>query len=241
MISRAQRILFLCMLIAVVVMATILIRLRERAQDRFHALEIDVPTVEPASAAPESIALLMPNDTDGSLVEIHRTLPMPQDESARARVLIETLLRTFREPHSTHPLAPLSSQYGGSSTASSAQLEDALAAQDLDEVYLMPIPQAKGSTPVKGQMAVIDFTSAFTAAHPSGIEPETLTLLAVLGTLHDNLPDITQVRFLVDGHVKDTLAGHADLTRTYVASDTATSISGDSAVESTSGAGATTQ
>jgi hypothetical protein len=86
----------------------------------------------------------------------------------------------------------------------------------------MPIPEPKGLPPVPGELAVIDLSAAFAAAHPSGIEPETLTLLAILGTLHDNLPQITQVRFLVDGHPKDTLAGHADLTRVYLASDTAT-------------------
>jgi hypothetical protein len=32
------------------------------------------------------------------------------------------------------------------------------------------------------------------------------------------MPEIAQVRFLVDGVPRDTLAGHADLTRTYLAS-----------------------
>jgi hypothetical protein len=44
-----------------------------------------------------------------------------------------------------------------------------------------------------------------------------LTVLSICGTLHANLPRITQVRFLVDGQQRDTLAGHADLTRTYLA------------------------
>jgi hypothetical protein len=46
----------------------------------------------------------------------------------------------------------------------------------------------------------------------------------MIATLHANLPQITEVRFLVDGRQKDTLAGHADLTRTYLASDTQTAV-----------------
>jgi hypothetical protein len=65
-------------------------------------------------------------------------------------------------------------------------------------------------------LAVVNLTSAFVASHPSGIEPETLTMLSICGTLHANLPRVTQVRFLVDGQPRATLAGHADLTRTYL-------------------------
>jgi hypothetical protein len=46
-----------------------------------------------------------------------------------------------------------------------------------------------------------------------------LTVLSICGTLHANLPRITQVRFLVNGQQRATLAGHADLTRTYLAGD----------------------
>jgi hypothetical protein len=66
---------------------------------------------------------------------------------------------------------------------------------------------------------VVNLSSAFVASHPSGIEAETLTVLSICATLHANLPRVTQVRFLVDGQARDTLAGHADLTRTYLASD----------------------
>jgi hypothetical protein len=44
-------------------------------------------------------------------------------------------------------------------------------------------------------------------------------VLSICGTLHANLPRVTQVRFLVDGQPRATLAGHADLTRTYLAAE----------------------
>jgi Sporulation and spore germination len=66
---------------------------------------------------------------------------------------------------------------------------------------------------------VVDLSGALATAQPSGIEPETLTLLSMMATLHANLPAVTQVHFLVDGQPRETLAGHADLTRTYLASE----------------------
>jgi hypothetical protein len=206
-ISRAQRILFIGMLVVAVVMAAILIRLREGARDRLHAVQSSAPLVEPVDAPPTAITLLIPNDADNSLLESQRSLSLPHDESARARVLLEALLETFHDAKSTHPIA-------GSAGSS-----------DIDEVFLMPVPQAsapqsQGAAPSSNKMAVVNFSAAFAQSHPSGIEPETLTLLSIIGTLHANLPDITQVRFLVDGQPRDTLAGHADLTRVYLASDT---------------------
>ena len=70
---------------------------------------------------------------------------------------------------------------------------------------------------------MIDLRSTFVNQHPSGVEVESLTLRSILGTLHANLPQIEQVRFLVDGQARETLAGHADLLRTYPARDTTTS------------------
>jgi hypothetical protein len=207
MISRAQRILFIGMLIAAVTMAAILIRLRERAQDRLHAVQSSTPLVEPVEAPPTAVTLLIPNDADNSLQESPRSLPLPQDDSARARVLLETLLESFREPNSTHPIA-------GAGASSGTR------GPDIDEVFLMPLPQSRDGTPNSGKMAVVNFSASFAQSHPSGIEPETLTLLSIIGTLHANLPAITEVRFLVDGHPRDTLAGHADLTRVYLASST---------------------
>ena len=213
MISRLQRILFALLVIAIVVMAAVLIRLRERAQDRLHAIHDSAPPAETASSAPQNVTLVIPNDLDGSLQDEQRSLPLPADDSGKARVLLEDLLETFYEPKSTHPI---------SGPAGNAGIEN---------VFLMPVPgpaPATGSpSPVPqnngpGTLAIVDFTAAFAASQPSGIEPETLTLLSIIGTLHANLPAITQVRFLIDGHPALTLAGHADLTRTYVATNTAT-------------------
>ena len=45
------------------------------------------------------------------------------------------------------------------------------------------------------------------------------SVLSICGTLHANLPHVAEVRFLVDGQVRPSLAGHADLTRTYLTGD----------------------
>ena len=79
-----------------------------------------------------------------------------------------------------------------------------------------PLQDARQTGPL---LAVVNLTGSFAANHPSGIETEMLTVLSICGTLHANLPRITQVRFLVDGQQRATLAGHADLTRTYLAGD----------------------
>jgi hypothetical protein len=213
-ISRVQRLLFFAMLVAAVAMAAVLIRLRERAEDRMHAVQVPAELAEPIDAPATPVTLLIPNDLDNSLAESQQSLRLPQDDSTRARVLLEALLEAFRDPKSTHRIGSRTNA-AGADTATEATY-----AADIDEVYLMPIPQPAGTQPNPGKMAVVDFSAAFAQAHPSGIEPETLTLLAVIGTLHSNLPAITQVRFLVDGRQQDTLAGHADLTRVYLASET---------------------
>ncbi len=225
MISRAQRILFAVMLVAVVAMSAILIRLRERAQERLHTVQGSTPVIETTTTAPQTVTLVIPNDLDGSLQEVQRSLSLPADDSMKARVLLETLLESFHDSHSTHfiPSAPSAADASLSSgTESNA---------GIDDVFLMPVPSAKPdanhvtadtSAASAGTLAVVDLSAGFAASQPSGIEPETLTLLSIIGTLHANIPSITEVRFLIDGHPAQTLAGHADLTRTYLTADTTT-------------------
>jgi spore germination protein GerM len=64
-------------------------------------------------------------------------------------------------------------------------------------------------------LAVIDLNSAFADGHRSGILVEELTVVSMVQTLTANVPGITRVKILVNGKERDTLAGHADLWRTY--------------------------
>lgn len=225
MISRAQRILFAVMLIAVVAMSALLIRLRERAQERLHKVQGSTSMIESTASAPQAVTLVIPNDLDGSLQEVQRSISLPADDSTKARVLLEALLESFHEPHSTHSI-PATPSAADAALASTAEKN-----VGVDDVFLMPVPtgnatgdsgKAADTEGPKGMLAVVDLSAAFAASQPSGIEPETLTLLSIIGTLHANIPSITEVRFLIDGHPAQTLAGHADLTRTYLTAGTTT-------------------
>jgi hypothetical protein len=193
MIPRYQRILFSILVLGCIVLAVLLLRLRERAQDRMQSVRDETPMEAPIARVPEKVQLLLANDSDGSLVATQRSITLPADAPSRARVLLESLLAEYAKPNSTHPLP--------SGVA-------------VEEVFLVDLPGSNSSS-----IAVVNLSAAFAQGHPSGIAPETLTLLSITGTLHANLPEIAQVRFLVDGQTRDTLAGHADLTRTYIAAN----------------------
>ncbi|HEY1264579.1 MAG TPA: GerMN domain-containing protein [Terriglobales bacterium] len=64
-------------------------------------------------------------------------------------------------------------------------------------------------------LAVLDLNSAFADGHRSGILVEELSMASLVQTLASNIPGITRVKVLVDGKERETLAGHADLTRFY--------------------------
>jgi len=63
--------------------------------------------------------------------------------------------------------------------------------------------------------AVIDLNAAFTDQHRSGILSEQLTVNSLVETLAVNVPGIQRVNILVEGKVRDTLAGHADLSDSF--------------------------
>ncbi len=200
MISKFQKYLFFIMLVACVTMAAFLIRLRNRAQDRLQAQAMSAPSemAETARSAPQAVTLYVPNDLDDSLTAVEKSISLPADRNAQARVILENLVEAYAAPESTHPMH---------------------VASGIVDVYFLAVPQGQDATGGGGQMAVIDLSGALAQAQPSGIEPETLTLLSMMATLHANLPAVTQVHFLVDGQPRETLAGHADLTRTYLAAE----------------------
>jgi hypothetical protein len=205
-IPRYQKILFSVLLAASLVMAVVLWRLRDRAHQRLIAGEDSAPTNAPLVAPAEQATLLVANDADNTLLAQTHSLPLPADPGARARAILGKLLDLYSTSDSSHP-AP-----GGTNAVS--------------QVYLLPALGGKDSLHPDAELAVVNLAGAFVSSHPSGLETETLTVLSICGTLHANFPRITQVRFLVDGIQRQTLAGHADLTRTYLATEAVPSAEG---------------
>jgi hypothetical protein len=199
MIPRYQRVLFWSLAAGIFLMAAFLLRGCEQAQKRLAAPNDATPIAAPTSTSTEDVTLYLANDTDASITPATESASLPQAPTLRARALLEHLLAAYAAPKSTHPLQ------GGPA---------------VDDVFLLTDPEpAPGEQP--GQLAVINLRGAFVDNHPSGIQVEALTVQSIIGTLHAAFPQITAIRFLVDGQPHDTLAGHADLLRTYPATNTA--------------------
>jgi hypothetical protein len=197
MIPRYQRILFWILVAGIFLMAAFLLHGCEQAHRRLTALDDATPIAAPTTASTEDITLYLARDADASIAPTTESLALPQEPALRARALLEHLLAAYSLPNSAHPL-----QSGPA----------------VDDVFLL----ADRPHQQPGQLAVINLRGSFINNHPSGIQVETLTVQSIIGTLHAALPEITAIRFLVDGQPHDTLAGHADLLRTYPATDTAT-------------------
>ena len=224
MIPRYQMVIFSILLLASLAMAGGLWHLQQRAHERLVAGVDSAPTKAPVVAPAEKATLMVASDDDNSLLAQVHSLPLPADPGSRARAVLSRLLDIYAAPNATHPIP------GGASSIS--------------QVFLLPLavnanrpapPQSNkvivddsgvtisgGPPPAHPEMAVVNLTGNFVASHPSGLETETLTVLSICSTIHANLPQVTEVRFLVDGKERPSLAGHADLTRTYLVSEFAT-------------------
>lgn len=223
MIPRYQRILFWCLIGGIFLMGAFLIHGCRQAHKRLTALNDSTPIAAPTTASTQDVTLYLANDADGSIAPDQRQIALPQDPTLRARALLEYLFSQYALPASTHIL-----QSGPA----------------VDDVFFLGLPittpsptntlsattglpQQQSTHPTRaiksaGELAIVNLHGAFVENHPSGIEVENLTLLSIIGTLHAAFPQLTEVRFLVDGQPHDTLAGHADLKRSYPAIDTTT-------------------
>lgn len=207
MIPRYQKILFAVLLLASCGMGFFLWHLRHQAHERLLEGADTAPTRAPEVAPSEPATLVVAYDADGSLLPQGHSFPLPTDPAARAHALLARLLDLYATPNNAHPVGG-----GGGAVLG---------------VFLMPAslpgrtPPASAVINAAGdsQMAIINLAGTFINNHPVGIQPEMLTILSICGTLHANLPQIIQVRFLVDGQQRSTLAGHADLTRTYLTTE----------------------
>ncbi len=212
-IPRYQRILFVVLLGSSVLMALYLLRLHHEHRRQLAALSDATPISAPYAADAEDITLAIANDADGSITPTERVdrsarrtrRPRPRSARASARRVRPAQL------HASAHRRPIRRRRLPAPRRSAQPPKD-------------PNASAYASEPSENQslLAVINLHGAFVQGHPSGILPEMLTIQSILGTLHANLPQITQVRFLVDGQQVQTLAGHADLTRIYPVADTST-------------------
>ncbi|WP_348268632.1 GerMN domain-containing protein [Edaphobacter paludis] len=223
MIPRYQRILFWSLVGGVFLMAAFLIHGCRQAHQRLTALNDATPIAAPTTASTQDVTLYLANDADGFIAPNQEQLALPQDPTLRARALLEHLLAEYALPASAHPLK---------------------SGPAVDDVFFLSLPittpapnntlsgttglpQTEKAAPAHtakstGELAVVNLHGAFVDNHPSGIQVEELTLLSIIGTLHAAFPQLTEVRFLVDGQPHDTLSGHADLKRAYPAIDTTT-------------------
>lgn len=222
MIPRYQIVIFSILVLASLAMGGMLWHLRQRAHERLVAGADSAPTKAPEVAPAEKATLMVANDEDNSLLAQVHSLPLPADPGPRARAVLGRLLDIYAAPNATHPVP------GGATSVSQVFLLPARgdgsrpAPRKANSVVTDDAGVGLSGTDVsRPELAVVNLTSNFVASHPSGLETETLTVLSICATIHANLPRVTQVRFLVDGQQRPSLAGHADLTRTYLVSDAA--------------------
>lgn len=209
MIPRYQRILFWSLVGCVFIMFAFLLRGCEQAHKRLSAGNNAAPLAAPNATGQETLTFSLASDADASITPTQRQVSLPAEPTIRARALIENLITQYGAPDSPHPLKQ------GSAVA---------------DIFLLTMPSAQPASSINrldslsrasyGETAVINLRGSFADNHPSGVVVESLTLQSIIGTLHSAFPQIDQVRFLVDGKPRETLAGHASLLRPYTATDT---------------------
>ncbi len=206
-------------------MALFLLHGCEQAREKLTRHRDETPLTAPVATPSETIHLAMADDADGSIILVERDVALPAEATARARALLARLIAEYSYKNSAHPIE--SGPAIDDVFLLDLPLRPPVGAGPADQKSsAMPLP-VNEATPVEphepgGQLAVINLHGTFADHHASGIEPETLTIESIVGSLYANFPRIEQVRFLVDGRPRDTLSGHVDLTRTYPVVNAAT-------------------
>lgn len=220
MISKYQRILFAVLLGSSVLMAVFLVYMHKRNFAEVKNAD-NTPLEAPVYSASEDVTLDLANDEDGTITPTVRSLALPQQSAVRARALLEHLLAEYTLPRAKHTVG------GGIAVDDVFLVNLPLGASVLNAgAMLSKEEDADPLTHASGELALVNLRSSWVEAHPPGITSETLTIQSIVGTLHTNLPEITKVRFLVDGHPRATLAGNVELDRTYDADSTVTAPAG---------------
>jgi hypothetical protein len=64
--------------------------------------------------------------------------------------------------------------------------------------------------------AIADFSEALATSTPSGIQSEQMAVDSIARTLEANVPKVRRLKILIHGQEVETLAGHLDLTQTFL-------------------------
>jgi hypothetical protein len=82
---------------------------------------------------------------------------------------------------------------------------------------------------------IADFSEALSTSTPSGVQSEQMAVDSITQTLGANVPQVRWLKILIHGQGVETLAGHIDLTRTFLVNSNALPIA-PSAKRESSGA-----
>jgi hypothetical protein len=221
MIPRYQRIVYWSLIAGIALMLLLLVHGCRQKNRRILEMRDESRIPAPSDLPAEVVSIAQANDADASIDLNDTTMPLPAEPALRARLILARMFSDFAQPSSTHPVP------SGAAVTDvflvALPLANPSAASDTAVTNAQPSPYGQAHMP-GAQLAVVNLTQAFADAHPSGIETEDLTLRAIIATLHADFPQIEQVRFLVDGQSRQTLAGHADLSRPYTITDPERSI-----------------
>jgi hypothetical protein len=207
MIPRYQRVLFWILSIAILLITLFLLHGCHQAREKLTRRRNVTPLAAPVAAPSETVRLALADDATGRVVMSEREVALPQPSTARAQALLTRLIAEYSYKNSAHPLE---------------------SGPSVDDVFFVDLPlhaaeatrSSRTTDSTAGQLAVVNLRGSFADHHPSGIGVETLTISSIIGTIYANFPRVQAIRFVVDGHQRDTLAGHADLTRTYRVTNT---------------------
>lgn len=183
MIPRHIQITITLLLVAVFTSGIYILRLHRGTQESLRRAADARPVDAPVAGKSQYITLAIAYDDDGVFRNKTDAAVLPDEASARAREILQTLIAQYVSKPSPHPL--------GDGSA-------------VNRVFL-----------VNRTLAVVDLNHALVDEHRSGIMVEDLTLLSLIETLSQNMPQLERVRILVDGKERETLAGHADLKSAY--------------------------
>ena len=84
--------------------------------------------------------------------------------------------------------------------------------------HLAPGADVRNVYFVNPGLLVVDVNAELAYGQTSGILPEQLMVASLVQTLSSNSPEISRVKFLVNGKERETLAGHVDFSSEYAVS-----------------------